>query len=297
LGGLVGGASGGAGEGGGGDPNLTPRQGQILELAAAGLADKEIAARLGIAHRTVRSHLEKLYHERGIRNRSQAIALWSGRSRVPHGPRPDDECPYPKPFPPGFTECPAYQATQMVALDISERPMGSVLTCRHLASRLIPSTNFRWYGACLIGDANARRRWSTAVGATRLHDINLVRQEISALSGPFVQRLWELKSTTGRPDSLAAQRQMRGVVDQFMTSMTTLLKQRQDVLDRLNLPLDSCLRLVRYAIDRFVNEGLSEADWDVPDEILGLFPDEVRAYFRPDLGDRRAWQRGYGRIR
>ena len=175
--------------------------------------------------------------------------------------------------------------------------MGSVLPCRHLASRLIPSTNFRWYGACLIGDANARRRWSTAVGATRLHDINLVRQEISALSGPFVQRLWELKSTTGRPDSLAAQRQLQGVVDQFMTSMTTLLKQRQDVLDRLNLPLDSCLRLVRYAIDRFVNEGLSEADWDVPDEILGLFPDEVRAYFRPDLGDRRAWQRGYGRIR
>src|SRR6267143_786887 len=70
---------------------------------AKGPSDKEIAKRLGVTHRTVRTHFEKLFHDRGIRNRSQAIALWSARSMESRHQRPADECPYPKPFPPNFT--------------------------------------------------------------------------------------------------------------------------------------------------------------------------------------------------
>jgi len=77
------GANGGADLGSG---RLTPRQAQILALAANGLSDKQIAKRLGVTHRTVRTHFEKLFHDRGIRNRSQAIAIWSARS-MEHGHR------------------------------------------------------------------------------------------------------------------------------------------------------------------------------------------------------------------
>ena len=175
-------------------PRLTPRQAQILELAAAGLSDKEIARRLDVAHRTVRTHFEKLYLDHGIRNRAQAIAIWSRRPNQGLRARPADECPYPKPFPPGFAECPAYQATQMITLDISHRPLGAVWTCRHLESRLMPNTDYRWYGACAIGDAEARRHWSQSVGPGRLYEISQVRQEVSALSGPYIQRLIELKA-------------------------------------------------------------------------------------------------------
>ena len=35
------------------------------------------------------------------------------------------------------------------------------------------------------------------------------------------------------------------------------------------------------AIDRFVQQGFTESEWEVPDEVLVLFPDDVRAYFRP----------------
>ena len=126
----------GNGEGGNGadlsSARLTPRQVQILNLASRGMSDKEIANQLGIAHRTVRTHFENLFRDRGIRNRSQAIALWSSRNRTSRHARPADECPYPKPFPPDFVDCPAYQATQMVTLDLSHRPLGSVMTCRHL---------------------------------------------------------------------------------------------------------------------------------------------------------------------
>ena len=271
-----------------GTGRLTPRQAQILNLAANGLSDKQIANRLGITHRTVRTHFEKLFHDRGIRNRSQAIALWSARSTVGHHLRPADECPYPKPFPPDFMDCPAYQATQMVTLDISHRPLGLVMTCRHLESRLMPNTNYRWYGACVLGDAEARRRWSNAVGVDRLHDISSLRQEVSALSMPYVQRLIELKATPVRDNPLAHSRQLQGVVDEFMTKMTNLLRERKPVLDDLHLPLDACIRLLGIAIDRFVKQGLTEGEWEVPDEVLVLFPDDVRAYFRPRQATDRA---------
>jgi DNA-binding CsgD family transcriptional regulator len=266
---------------------LTPRQAQILGLAANGLSDKEIARRLGVTHRTVRTHFEKLFHDRGIRNRSQAIALWSARSTTRH-PRPADECPYPKPFPPGFADCPAYQATQMVTLDISHRPLGYVMTCRHLESKLMPNTNYRWYGACVLGDAEARRRWSNAIGVDRLHDISTLRQEVSALSMPYVQRLIELKGMPAKDNPVAHARQLQGVVDEFMTKMSALLRERKPVLDQLHLPLEACIRLLGIAIDRFVKQGLTESEWEIPDEVLVLFPDDVRAYFRPRQATDRA---------
>ena len=220
----------GGGEGGG-RPSLSPRQAQILDLAATGLSDKEIAHRLHVTHRTVRTHFENLFRDHGIRNRSQAIAVWSGR-RTAGRLRPADECPYPKPFPPNFTECPAFQATQMVTLDISHRPLGSVLTCRHLESRLVPNTDYRWYGACVIGDAEARRRWSNDVGPTRLHEISTLRQEVSALSGPYVQRLMELRVAAFQQGVAGPTDDMKIVVAQFMRDMTSLLQERRAVLCR-----------------------------------------------------------------
>src|SRR5437879_9934409 len=188
------------------------------------MSDKEIARLLGITHRTVRTHFEKLFKDRGIRNRSQAIALWSARSTGDRHMRPAEECPYPKPFPPDFIECPAYQATQMVTLDLSHRPLGSVVTCRHLESRLIPNTNYRWYGACVLGDAEARHRWTNAVGVGRLHDISRLRQEVSALSTPYVQQLIDLKNAPAGDDTVAHTRRMQGVVDEFMRKVTAPMR-------------------------------------------------------------------------
>jgi DNA-binding CsgD family transcriptional regulator len=280
--------------GSGGEPRLTPRQAQILELAASGLSDKQIARRLQVTHRTVRTHFENLFAAHGIRNRSQAIAIWSGRPTHQQRARPADECPYPKPFPPGFVECPAYQATQTITLDISHRPLGAVWTCRHLESRLVPKTDYRWYGACAIGDAEARRRWSASVGVDRLYEISQLRQEVSALSGPYIQRLIELRSAltaaqaegkpgspTQEPQTRQVSRQIEGVVDEFMTELTRLLQSRTTVLDQLHLPPRALLQLVRIAIDRFVEQGLTEPEWEVPDEVLSLFPEDIRSYFRP----------------
>jgi DNA-binding CsgD family transcriptional regulator len=55
---------------------ITGRQADILALVAGGLTDKEIAERLGISRRTVRTHLEKFFARYGQHNRSGAVAYW-----------------------------------------------------------------------------------------------------------------------------------------------------------------------------------------------------------------------------
>jgi DNA-binding CsgD family transcriptional regulator len=58
----------------GGTAYLTPRQAQVLELAARGLNDKEIATYLGISRRTVRDRFNEMRERTGTRTRAELIA-------------------------------------------------------------------------------------------------------------------------------------------------------------------------------------------------------------------------------
>lgn len=62
------------------DPLLTPRQQQILRLAARGASNKEIAQALGIAPHTVKNHLAQVFERLGASNRAQAVLLAHDRS-------------------------------------------------------------------------------------------------------------------------------------------------------------------------------------------------------------------------
>jgi DNA-binding NarL/FixJ family response regulator len=57
---------------------LSEREREVLELVAAGLANKQIAARLGISEKTVKAHLTRIFREIGVFDRTQA-ALWAHR--------------------------------------------------------------------------------------------------------------------------------------------------------------------------------------------------------------------------
>ena len=55
--------------------SLTPREREVLALVADGLANKQIARRLGIAEKTVKAHLTRVFAALGVSDRTQA-ALW-----------------------------------------------------------------------------------------------------------------------------------------------------------------------------------------------------------------------------
>jgi pimeloyl-ACP methyl ester carboxylesterase/DNA-binding CsgD family transcriptional regulator len=54
-------------------PALTGREREVLELLARGLANDEIAARLGITSKTVRNQVSALFDKLGVSSRAQAI--------------------------------------------------------------------------------------------------------------------------------------------------------------------------------------------------------------------------------
>ena len=51
---------------------LTPREEEVLSLAAIGRSSREIAAELVISEKTVRNHLEHIYTKAGVSNRASA---------------------------------------------------------------------------------------------------------------------------------------------------------------------------------------------------------------------------------
>jgi DNA-binding NarL/FixJ family response regulator len=58
---------------------LTPREAEVLGLVRLGLANKQIARRLGISERTVKAHLTNVFQRIGVVDRTQA-ALWAERN-------------------------------------------------------------------------------------------------------------------------------------------------------------------------------------------------------------------------
>jgi DNA-binding NarL/FixJ family response regulator len=55
--------------------SLTPREREVLQTLAGGLADKEIAAELGVGVGTVRTHVNAVLTKLGVRSRLQAVVL------------------------------------------------------------------------------------------------------------------------------------------------------------------------------------------------------------------------------
>ncbi|HKI53179.1 MAG TPA: response regulator transcription factor [Anaerolineales bacterium] len=54
---------------------FTPREHEVLTLAADGLTNKEIAYRLGISERTVQFHINSIFNKTTTNSRTEAVAL------------------------------------------------------------------------------------------------------------------------------------------------------------------------------------------------------------------------------
>lgn len=57
-----------------GEPNLTPRQWEVLRQVATGATNAQIARTLGLCEATVRKHLENVFLRLGVQSRTEALA-------------------------------------------------------------------------------------------------------------------------------------------------------------------------------------------------------------------------------
>jgi DNA-binding NarL/FixJ family response regulator len=62
---------------------LSPREGEILAMAAEGLSNTEIAARAYISESTVKTHINRIFAKTGSRDRAQAVAYAHRHHIVP----------------------------------------------------------------------------------------------------------------------------------------------------------------------------------------------------------------------
>jgi DNA-binding NarL/FixJ family response regulator len=62
---------------------LSPREGGVLRLVAAGLSNRQIAETLSISERTVKFHVTAIFNKLGAENRAQAVALAAARGLLP----------------------------------------------------------------------------------------------------------------------------------------------------------------------------------------------------------------------
>ena len=62
---------------------LTPRELGILELIAAGLSTREIAAQVFLSENTVKTHTSRVFEKLGARRRVQAVQLARGQRLIP----------------------------------------------------------------------------------------------------------------------------------------------------------------------------------------------------------------------
>lgn len=56
---------------------LTPQQRKVLEMAAAGLLNKQIAHELGTSEATIKAHMTAILRKLGATNRTQAVSIFN----------------------------------------------------------------------------------------------------------------------------------------------------------------------------------------------------------------------------
>jgi hypothetical protein len=200
--------------------------------------------------------------------------------------RPSDECPYPKPFGADFRDCPAFHPRQFIPLDTLYQPLEPVITCRHLVTRSLPE-RYRWYAACAIGDAEARRHWANNLSPERLERMRTLQRSMAQVLAPQSAILWDIKGQQLRAlrdgkDTTEVAAELRRQAENTLYALDTFLTTNEQGFTDVDLPLGAVRELIHAAVDQFLDTHYSsEISFEVPDELLEQFPASVRSFFRP----------------
>ena len=204
---------------------------------------------------------------------------------------PADACPYPRPFPEGFDDCPTYQETLFVGLDLQYRPLRPNRTCRFLTVGEASGTRGSFYGRCALGDAAARQRWIEHVDRERLEKLQALRTELGSLLRPQIEELWRLKGEQLRAQKRGEASEVAASTDALQLFSEPLNRQIESFFERhsttlaeLQLPRDPLEELARRALDAFVEQTTAEQEeFELPADVTDRLPPEIRTLLKPPV--------------
>ncbi|HZS14663.1 MAG TPA: hypothetical protein VFC09_08710 [Candidatus Dormibacteraeota bacterium] len=201
--------------------------------------------------------------------------------------RPDDACPYPRPFPPGFRDCPAYRSARLMPFDSRYRPLKPERTCQHLqvGSAAVPG---RYYAQCAVGTADDRRRWADPERERLVAEAEALTAVLEEKLGRITEELWRAKARqlqvfehpSGGGSVEAATAGLEDVCRRFLVDIEAVLHEESARLERLALPLDTCMQLFREIFARWIPQRSAEPP-QVPDELVERFPEQAWWLLRP----------------
>jgi len=195
--------------------------------------------------------------------------------------RPADQCPYRKPFPVGFDDCPAFNPTEFTALDLQHRPLQPVLSCRHLVVGSGPRPGGH-YPRCRIGDATARLDWVRRVGQSRAGHLAALGEASRAAFRDHQARLWEARGRTLRDSTdVTAERDLRVEIEAFRASADAFYRAREEELEEVGIPVESLLELVRRLLQLFQQTRSTAPLEEIPEDLLRDLPADFRLLIQP----------------
>jgi ABC-type transporter Mla MlaB component len=193
-------------------------------------------------------------------------------------------CPYPKPFPREFTECPTYQATSFLAADSHDKPLGAWLTCRHLTTGTDSRNRGRFYPRCALGTREQRLRWLGRVSRARLDVVRALQEEFDAFSLPHRENLYGARARLqAGPLTRDADGELQDLIEGFLEATDRFLTENRVRFDDVGLPTEALGIFIREWITAWARTA-GMATTRVNDETLAAFAPPARAFlgFAPE---------------
>lgn len=203
------------------------------------------------------------------------------REKVVSQPDPADRCPYARPFPLEFTDCPTYQAVTFLATDSREQPLGAVVSCRHMTSATNPHTPGRFYPHCALGTADDRLKWLAQVRPERLEVTRALQQEFDRFSQSHREQLLEAKvRLVASPNAPELRQHVEQLLLAFRQAMRLFLDEREERFEQVGLPIGPLMQLFEEWSQAWL-QSRQPGSAGFSDSALRAFTPQSQAFLRP----------------
>ena len=198
--------------------------------------------------------------------------------------RPLDECPYERPFPDDFDDCPAYAARRFVPFDSLHRPLKPIWTCNFLTPRRAVDKAHGYYGCCSLGDAAERVAWVERIRKDRLDGVVRLQRATATLAQPFLGDIYAAKARQleGAEAEARATNDLETILHRLEGEIVAFIDQHREEFEAADLPVDACKEIMSLAVREMVDRRTAASHQFIPPaELLERFPEEVRPLLFP----------------